>query len=70
MSTKYIDLSKIPITSNFVERYISKVKLNMTNMQNCLLPSTWETIMFLKLNKPIVSPMTIKSTLVYIDSKP
>ena len=32
MSTKYIDLSKIPITSNVVERFFSQVKLNMTNM--------------------------------------
>ena len=32
MSTKYIDLSKIPITSNVVVRFFSQVKLNMTNM--------------------------------------
>ena len=32
MSTKYIDLRKIPITSNVVERFFSQVKLNMTNM--------------------------------------
>ena len=32
MSTKYIDLSKIPITINVVERFFSQVKLNMTNM--------------------------------------
>ena len=70
MSTKYIDLSKIPITSNVVERFFSQVKLNMTNMQNYLLPSTMETIMFLKLNKPMVSPMTVQSALVYIHSKP
>ena len=32
MSTKYIDWSKIPITSNVVVRFFSQVKLNMTNM--------------------------------------
>ena len=53
MSTKYIDLSKIPIASNVVERFFSQVKLNMTNMQNYLLPSTMETMCFFQCSRII-----------------
>jgi hypothetical protein len=54
----YVDMTRIPITSNVVERFFSHVKLNMTYTRNCLHPETLEVLMFLKLN---ASYMTVNA---------
>ena len=55
----YIDLTKIPVSSNIVERFFSQVKLNLTYLRNRLLPSTLETLMFLKMNVSLFTKMTV-----------
>ena len=59
-SKTYIDLGKVPVTSNIVERFFSEVKLNMTTLRNRLLPSNLETAMYLKMNKDLCSSMTVQ----------
>lgn len=63
LSTEYLDFKLVPITSNIVERFFSQVKLNMTPLRNSLLPSTLETIMFLKLNSPLMNVMTVQKAM-------
>ena len=58
-----MDFKLIPITSNVVERFFSKVKLSMTTLQNALLPSTLENIMFLKINASLMSMMTVQKAI-------
>ena len=64
--TQYLDFRMIPVTSNIVEQFFSQVKLNMTAMRNSLLPSTLETIMFLKMNTKVMTPMTVQQALIAI----
>ena len=67
-SITLIDLKKIPITSNIVERFFSQVKLNMTVLRNSMLPSTLETLMFLKINSNLLSKFTVQKALTLIHS--
>lgn len=60
---KYVQIELLPITSNIVERFFSQVKLNLTYLRNSLLPSTLETIMFLKMNKSFMSKMTVQTAM-------
>jgi hAT family C-terminal dimerisation region len=60
---KYIDIAKIPVTSNVVERFFSQVKLNMTYTRNCLHPKTLEIIMFLKLNASYKTKMVVQQAI-------
>ena len=59
----YLDMKKLPVTSNIVERFFSQVKLTLTYLRNSLLPSTLEMIMFLKLNAESMSKMTVPMAL-------
>ena len=59
----YIDMRKIPVTSNIVERFFSQVKLTLTYLRNSMLPSTLEMIMFLKLNAASMTKMTVQAAL-------
>ena len=68
-SITLIDLKKIPITSNIVERFFSQVKLNMTVLRNSMLPSTLETLMFLKINSNLLSKFTVQKALSLIHSR-
>eukprot|EP00171_Calliarthron_tuberculosum_P021734 IDg21734t1 len=45
---KYVDISRIPLTSNTVERFFSQAKLTFTDLRGSMHPDTLETIMFLK----------------------
>jgi hypothetical protein len=69
ISVMYLDLKKIPITSNVVERFFSLVKLNLTYLRNSMLPRTLENIMFLKLNAPLVMKMTVQKGMNLIKNK-
>ena len=62
-NTTYMDPKLIPITSNIVDRFFSYVKLNMIILQNSLLPSTLENIMFSLINASLMSMMTIQKTI-------
>ena len=62
-SASYIDFTLLPVTSNIVERFFSQVKLNLTTMRNSLLPSTLETVMFLKANAAFMSKLTVQKAL-------
>jgi hypothetical protein len=60
---KYIDIAKVPVTSNVVERFFSQVKLNMTYTRNCLHPKTLEIIMFLKMNASYKTKMVVQQAI-------
>jgi hypothetical protein len=62
-STTYMDFKLIPIPINVVERYFRNVKLNMTTLQNALLPSTLENITFLLINASLMSMMTVQKAI-------
>ena len=62
-------VSRIPVTSNVVERFFSQVKLNVTNMRNSLLPSTLEAIMFIKMNAALITAATVQKALVFLANK-
>jgi hypothetical protein len=59
----YVDMKKIPVTSNIVERFFSQVKLTLTYLRNSMLPSTLQIIMFLKLNASSMTKMTVQVAL-------
>ena len=65
----YLDLAQLPVTSNIVERFFSEVKINLTYLRNRLLPSTLETIMFLKMNSPFWNKMTVHKAIRNINLK-
>jgi hypothetical protein len=67
---KYVDVSKIPISSNIVERFFSQVKLNLTCMRNRLLPSTLENIMFLKTNSKLWGKVTVQKAIRLVQEHP
>jgi len=69
IQTTYIDLTKIPVSSNIVERFFSQVKLNLTYLRNRLLPSTLETLMFLKMNKSLFNKMTVQKAIQVSDER-
>ena len=58
-----MDFKLIPIPSNVVERFFRNVKLNMTTLQNALLPSKLDNIMFLKINASLMSMMTVEKVI-------
>jgi hypothetical protein len=60
---KYVDFSKIPISSNVVERFFSQVKLTLTHLRNSLKPRTLETIMFLKMNATYMTKVEVHKAL-------
>ena len=63
---QYIDFTRIPITSNIVERFFSQVKLNMTAMRNRMYPHTLENLMFIKMNHLMVNPMVVQQAMTLI----
>jgi hAT family C-terminal dimerisation region len=62
----YTDLSLIPISSNTVERFFSQVKLNLNNLRNSLLPSTLETIMFIKMNNALITASWVEKAMIHL----
>jgi hypothetical protein len=68
-SIKLIDVKKISITSKIVKRFFSQVKLNMTVLRNSMLPSTLETLMFMKSNSNLLSKFTVQKALSLIHSR-
>lgn len=61
--TNYVDLSRIPVTSNTVERFFSQAKLTFSDLRGSMLPGTLETIMFLKINKSFFSKFVVQRAL-------
>ena len=59
----YLDMRKLPVTSNIVEQFFSQVKLTLTYLRNSMLPSKLEMIMLLKLNAASMTKMTVQAAL-------
>jgi hypothetical protein len=59
-SQLFLDMTKLPITSNIVERFFSQVKLTLTYLCNSLLPCILEIIMLLKMNAESMTKMTVQ----------
>ena len=53
-------MSHVSPTSNIVERLFSNAKLIMTDQRRCMDPTTFETILMLKLNKDLCDARDIE----------
>jgi hypothetical protein len=66
ITTKYIEVSELPITSNIVERFFSQVKLNLMHLRNNLLPSTLGILMFLRMNRHLWGPLQVQQAIAFV----